>query len=196
MPHRRLSLAVTALLGVSAGAHAQNAVVDFGRIPGLDAQPTVHVVLNRAMLDFVGEVAREQDPQAADVLASIRGVRAYAYENVASTDVVAVQRFIDETSSKLETDGWHRAVFVQSGEDKVRMYVKLGDPTGPTPSRWNGLTVMMTDGSGDAFFVNVDGQVDPSLLGRLTALGGHGMLGGLGGFGNLAPRGQNGDDPE
>jgi uncharacterized protein DUF4252 len=195
MSKQKSLLAAVALLGVCAAAHAQNGFFDFSKIPGLNATPSVTIDLNAAMLGFVTAATQEADPEAASMLAGIRGVRVYVYENVADGEAAAVQRFVDSASGKLESEGWHRAVFVQDGEDKVRMYVKIGDPA--APSRLSGLTVMVAGSSGEAVFINVDGQIDPSQLGRLAAqFAPNGKLNGLSGLGGAAPPGQNGNDPE
>ncbi len=179
-----LSIAAAALLGVRAGAQAQDGFFDFSKIPGLDAQPTVTLDLTPGMLAFVSGAARATDPGAADLLAGIRGARIYVYESLASRDAADVKRFIDDTAGKLENQGWHRAVFVQDDDGDVRVYVKLGDPAGPTPAHLNGLTVMVAGDGGEAVFVNLDAQIDPAQIGRLAAeFGPGGKLGGLAGLG-------------
>lgn len=192
MTKLRYSIAAAAWLGLSAAAHAQDGFFDFSKIPGLNAAPSVTIDLNAAMLGFVTAAAQQADPETASMLAGIRGVRVYVYEDVPERDAAAVQRFVDDTSGQLEKDGWHRAVFVQDGEDKVRMYVKMGDQA--QPSRLSGLTVMVTDSTGEAVFINVDGQIDPAQLGRIAAeFAPNGRLNGLPG---VPPRGQDGNDAE
>ncbi len=177
-----ISIAAVACLGFSAGAHAQDGFFDFGKIPGLDKQPTVQIDLNPAMLGFVMAATEPTDPETAKLIAGIRGVRVFVYEDIGD-DLAAVQKFVDDTSSTLERDGWHRAVFVQEGDEKVRMYVKLGEP-GAGTSNLNGLTVMVTDGSGEAVFINVAGSIQPAQLGRLAgAFHMSGMLNGIPGVG-------------
>lgn len=174
------SIAAAALLGVCSGAHAQEGFFDFSKIPGLDATPTVQIDLSPALIAFAGNAARATDPTAAAVLDGIRGMRVYVYENV-GRDLSTVQKFIDDTSTKLESEGWHRAVFVQDDENKVRIYAKLGDST--APSRVNGFTVMVTEENGGAVFVNVNGQIEASQIGQLMNQFGHGPFAGLGGTG-------------
>lgn len=172
-----------ALLALSSAAPAQTGFFDFGRIPGLNAQPSVQIDLNPAMLGFVSEAAKTTDPEAAAVLAGIEGVRVYVYDDVGD-DAAAVLRFIDDTSSKLEGDGWHRTVFIQDGDEKVRLYMKMAEPGAAAPSSVAGLTVMISGGTGgEAVFINVAGAIEPAQLGRLAgAFGIEGVLGGLGGL--------------
>jgi hypothetical protein len=182
MTRTTLSFAAAAAL-LSTAAFAQTGFFDFGRIPGLSAQPSVQIDLNPAMLGFVSEAAKTTDPEAAEVLAGIEGVRVYVYDDVGD-DGAAVLRFIDDTSSKLESEGWHRTVFIQDGDEKVRLYVKLAEPGAAAPSSVAGLTVMISGGEGgEAVFINVAGSIQPAQLGRVAAaFGVEGVLGGLGGL--------------
>jgi hypothetical protein len=171
---QRFPIALTALLGVCAATHAQNGFLDFSKIPGLDAQPSVTVDLNAAMIGFVAEATRASDPETATMLAGIRGIRVFVYESLNDRNATALQQFVDDSSGKLESAGWHRAVFVQNEDGKVRMYVKLGDTA--APSRLDGLTMMATDERGESVFITVDGQIDPAQLGRLAALATKGKI--------------------
>jgi hypothetical protein len=173
----RLSLAAAALFALSGAASAQNGYFDFGQIPGLDAEPTVQIDLNPTMLGWVTQAAKQNDPEAAKVIESLKGVRVLVYEDIDSS-VKAVSQFIEDASRKLEGDGWQRTVYVRDGTDRVRIYMKPGDPQAAKPEI-AGFVVMVVDDS-DAVFINVAGPVDPEQLGRLA--GGFGWGGMLDGF--------------
>jgi Domain of unknown function (DUF4252) len=179
-------LPLAALLGVSSACWAQAGFFDFGEIPGLDAEPTVQIDLTPAMLGFVAEAARPNDPETADLLAGIEGVRVFVYEDVGN-DMQAVLRFIDDTSKKLDAAGWHRTVLVQEGDEKVRIYMKLATAQGATASNVSGITVMVADGSGEAVFINVAGEIEPAQFGRLAAAFDLDEFGGLTGLGGVQP---------
>jgi len=171
---RMKALTVFAAAAVLADiAHAQG-YFEFGRIPGITAEPTVQIDLSSAMLAFVNSAARATDPASADAMAGIQGVRVYVYETI--EDSQAVLDFIDDTSGALEGDGWERTVFVQEAESKVRIYVKLDE------AQITGLTVMVFDASGEAVFINVAGQINPAQLGQLmNTVGMDGVLKNLSG---------------
>lgn len=169
----RKSAVLAALAAVSSLANAQGAF-DFSRIPGLTAEPTVQIDLNPMMLGFVTEAARASDPAAADVLDGIRGIRVMVYELGGTSQPVL--DFIDSASGALEGEGWQRAVYVQEGDEKVRVYMKFDD------TQVAGLTVMVADGGGEAVFVNIDGVIDPAKLGQIAGtLGMSDMLGAFAG---------------
>jgi|KBSSwiStaDraftv2_1062776.scaffolds.fasta_scaffold144863_3 hypothetical protein len=172
----RISFAATALLLLCGAARAQNGYFEFGQIPGLDAEPTVQIDLPPSMLGWVSEAAKKEDPEAAKAIENLKAVRLRVYENIGD-NAKAVGQFIEDTSRKLESDGWQRTVYVHDGDDKVRIYVKPGDPKAAKPEI-AGFTVMVVDDS-DAVFINVAGPMDPAQFGRLMGGGWGGMLGGI-----------------
>jgi hypothetical protein len=172
----RISLAATALLALCGAARAQNGYFDFGQIPGIDTEPTVQIDLPPSMLGWVSEAAKSSDPEAAKAIESLKGVRVRVYENIGDS-AKAVGQFVEDTSRKLESDGWQRTVYIHDGDDKVRIYVKPGAPNASQPEI-AGCTVMVVDHS-DAVFNNVAGPMDPATFGRLMGGGWGGMLGGI-----------------
>ena len=131
------------------------------------------------MLGFVQAAASAADPAAAEILAGIEGVRVLVYDILDDSD--EVMKFIDDASGALERDGWQRAVYIQDDDARVRVYMKF---EGTTVA---GMTVMVADPGreGDAVFINVAGEIDPTKIGELAAsLGVGDALGGvLGGGG-------------
>jgi hypothetical protein len=172
-------LSIAGLWLLAGGAANAQGYFDFDSVPGLGDQPAVQIDLNPQMLNFVVAMTRESDPEAANLLSSIEGVRVRVYNRLDDRD--AVLEFIDDTSGILERDGWQRAVYVQEDSERVRLYIKFEG------ERMAGMTVMVADSSSDeAVFVNVVGQLDPAQLGRLArsaGFGGHvdGLLGGAAG---------------
>lgn len=157
------------MLAVTATSASAQGSFDFSSVPGLPSEPSVQIDLPAAMLGFVTEAARASDPGAADALAGIRGVRVLVYEDLDET--APVLETIEQASRMLEDDGWQRMVYVNDGDDKVRLYVKLGG------EHLAGMTVMVMDGGGEAVFVNVDGMIEPATLGHLAnSFGMGGML--------------------
>jgi len=158
----RLILAVAAC-GLLSSALAQDVRVD--TIPGVETEPHVQSDPRPAQRTFVGDAARLSDPRAADMIAALRGIKVRVYERLA--DPAATQSFVDSTAQTLEQSGWERVVFVQDGDDKVRVHALVeGD-------QMVGMTFMIVDSS-DAVFISIDGQIDPAQLGRVAAAMGFG----------------------
>jgi hypothetical protein len=173
-------IALTGLLW-TAGVGAQG-YFDFDDIPGVGERPSVRIDLNKQMLGFVTAAAGASgEPNAAEILAGIDLVRVRVYEEL--EDPEEVIGFIDDSSSRLEQDGWQPAVSIQDGEDRVRIYMQFVD------DRVAGMTVMVADGS-EAVFINIVGTIDPVMLGQLSRqIGINGVIDGIGGI-LVPPTGQ------
>lgn len=163
----------------SALAQQQQSPFRFDSIPGVSAEPHVQIDLGPALLGFAAEAARQSDPSAADMIAGLRGISVRVYDEL--SDTAAVQSFVDRTSQSLEQSGWERVVFVQDGDEKVRVHALVDD------QQVSGMTVMVLSSS-EAVFINIDGQIDPAQLGRVAAGMGFGdVLGAIMGAAQAAP---------
>ncbi|HEX5419303.1 MAG TPA: DUF4252 domain-containing protein [Gammaproteobacteria bacterium] len=162
--------------GLQAGSGASSSLpLDFSQIPGLDRPPKVQIDLTPALLNFASAAAKSSDnPEMAQALSGVRGVRLFVYD--IGQDAKPVLDFIEASANTLEREGWQRAVYVQDDSDKVRLYVKSSG------SQIAGLTMMVVEKGDEAVFINVDGSLDPVMLGRLaSSLGAGDVLGQLGG---------------
>jgi len=178
----RAALLFGALLAATA-ASAQGDFL-FGDIPGLDKEPSVQIDLNPEMMQLFGGAAKGADPTAAAAFEGITNVRVRVYEDI-SDEIPDVMKFVNDTTTRLEGDGWHSIVRVSEDNEQVRIYVKPG-----ADSTIAGLTLMVTDGGGgEAVFINVAGAIQPAQIGRLMgAVGMNGMFNGVPGFGAGAPQ--------
>jgi hypothetical protein len=155
---RTVVLAGWLICGVCATARAQG-YFDFDSIPGVPDEPTVQVDLNQAIIGFALGAARVSEPEAAEMLEGIEGIRVRVYESL--VDVGAVESFLNEASQRLERDGWQRIVFVQEDDDRVRVYARMDGQI------MNGMTIMVLDSS-EAVFVNIAGRIEPEMLGHIA----------------------------
>jgi hypothetical protein len=167
----KLALLLGGLLA-AANASAQGDFL-FDEIPDLDAEPTVEIDLNPALMGFFAEAAKGVEGGAAAALEGITNVRVRVYEGIGN-EIEDLVKFVDDTTRRLERDGWHSVVRVNEDSERVRIYMKPG-----TGGMISGLTVMVTDGgAGDeAVFINIAGSIEPSRLGRIaSAVGVDGMF--------------------
>jgi hypothetical protein len=187
---RTTTLLATALLAVASTANAQQGYFSFDDIPGVDAEPTVEVDLNPTLLGFVGEAARGADADAAQVLAGITNVRVRVYEGIGD-DIAAMARFVEETSARLEREGWQRAVKVNEDGEQVRIYMKpLAPGANAAAGSIGGIVVMVTDegASDEAVFINVAGIIQPEQLGKIASrVGMNGVFNMVPGAGGVTP---------
>jgi hypothetical protein len=153
-----ISFAAAAMVSAST-VHAQE--VDFSRIPGVDAEPTVQIDLRAGMLSFVSAMAGATDPSLAEALGGLERVRVFVYSAVEDRDALAA--FLEDSARQLERGGYERTVMAEEGTSKVRVHTKIGD------TRLEGITLMVLEGEKEAVFIDVAGDIDPAQLGRAMA---------------------------
>jgi len=131
------------------------------------ATPKVNINFGRAMMAGFAETVRGKNPQVAEVLSGITGLRVMVFEGV---DTVQAEGRVAEITARLAGDGWTPAVEVRDDDANVDMFlIESGQFV-------KGLTVLVR-ASGTAVFANVHGNLDPVVVGRLIAQGN--ALGGL-----------------
>ena len=119
-----LALLVGGLLAFSSSAHAQG-YFPFDEIPGLDAEPTVQIDLDPALLGLFGEAAKGARGRSASALAGITNVRVRVYEDIGDGVAGDLLKFVEDTSRTLERDGWKSVVRVNEDGERVRIFMKL-----------------------------------------------------------------------
>lgn len=170
---------IWALASGAAHAQAQGGYFDFTQVPGLGEHPQVQIDLGPEMLAFLRLAT--PDPAVSDAFTGLQNVRVLVYGKL--EDPAAVFAFVEDSSGKLEGDGWQRIVYVEDEGSKVRIYAKLEG------ERMVGMTVMIvgddesddpSDEPGDAVFINIAGDIDPAKLGQIAnGVGVDGVLDGL-----------------
>jgi hypothetical protein len=156
--HSFVSFAAAAVFAAST-ASAQD--VDFSRIPGVNAEPTVQIDLRTGVLSFVSAMAGATDPSLAEALAGLERVRVFVYSAVDDRDALA--SFVDTSAQRLERSGYERTVVAEEGTSKVRVHTKAG------ATRLEGITLMVLEGEKEAVFIDIAGDIDPAQLGKAMA---------------------------
>jgi hypothetical protein len=173
------------LAGAAATASAQGDF-PFGEIPGLTKEPSIQIDLNPEMMKIFGGAANGVDPQAAAALRGITNMRVRVYEDI-DDEIQDLVKFVNDTTARLEREGWNSIVRVNDGDEQVRIYMKPG-----ADATISGLTVMVTDAGGDGgrgefVLINVAGVIHPEQLASIAAsIGTNGMFRGRPGIPGLA----------
>jgi hypothetical protein len=144
--------------------------VDFGELNSIFGEPSVQIAVGGTLLGFVSALSAHEDPEAAELLKRLHGVRVSVFENpTISEDTVD---YVKSISSKLGQQGWESVVTVNSDDEQVRIFMKFnGEDV-------EGITVMALE-EDEAVFVNVIGDLKPDELGKVMKnfdidMGGHG----------------------
>ncbi|MFT3830692.1 MAG: DUF4252 domain-containing protein [Opitutaceae bacterium] len=142
---------------------AEPGFVDFtAALSGVASTQNVEINLPEPLLTFAATIAKCQDADAAALLKDLKHVRV----NVLGLDDknrAELTARMQKIRGDLAEQGWHRAVNVRDNGDDVAVLVKLG-----RNSAIEGLTVTVLGKDGEAVFVNIVGNIDPS---RIAAIG-------------------------
>jgi len=157
---KALALGLTAMLALPAMAQEDAlkgypGYVDFGELTGIFGEPTVQIAVGESLLNLVGSLSAQEDPEAAALFSRLNGVRVNVFEN-REIPAEGVD-FVKDVSAKLSSMGWESVVTVNSDDEQVRIFMKMnGDMV-------DGITVMAVEPT-EAVFVNVIGNINPAEL--------------------------------
>jgi len=158
-----LAIGLGALLALPAVAQedalkAFPGYVDFGELSGTFGEPTVQISIGASLLNLVGSLSAEEDPEAAELFKKLNGVRVNVFETEAMAE--GAVDLVKDISSKLSSSGWESVVTVNSADEQVRVFMKINGET------VDGITVMAVEDN-EAVFVNVIGNINPAELERV-----------------------------
>jgi len=160
---RGLALCLGALLALPAMAQEDAlkdlpGYVDFGELNSIFGEPTVQISIGESLLNMVGALSAEEDPETAELFRKLNGVRVNVFETEAMAE--GAMDLVKDISAKLSGSGWESVVTVNSAEEQVRIYMKLSE------DKVDGITVMVVEET-EAVFVNVIGDINPAQLERV-----------------------------
>jgi hypothetical protein len=132
--------------------------VDFGELSSIFGEPTVQISIGESLLNLVGALSAEEDPEAAELFRKLKGVRVNVFES--ETMAEGAVDLVKDISAKLNDQGWESVVTVNSADEQVRIFMKISE------DRVDGITVMAVEET-EAVFVNVIGDINPAELERV-----------------------------
>jgi hypothetical protein len=149
--------AFTSLATINA-ANSEPGYVDFGKFSPGGSGEFVEVNVNSNLITMVTNFARKQEPQIAEVLAGLKGIRV----NVLGVNDKNREEVITKMTSirsQLDGSGWDRVVSVIDGKDDVGVFMKMRGPEAV-----EGLVITVLEGKKHAVFVNIVGDIRPDKL--------------------------------
>ena len=133
--------------------------VDFGEMHSIYGEPKVNISIGGTLLNFVGAMAKNEDPEAAAIFNKLKGVRV----NVYNTEGEGAGAALDEVSrvkNTMKAANWEPIVQVNEDDEQVQIFIKING------ENMEGLTLMAVDDE-EAVFINVIGQLDPNELSQV-----------------------------
>ena len=163
----RTSLATATLALVLTSARA--AETDPGSIDIGSFQPSaqgqfVEVNLSPAMLKFAAHLSAHEQPEVADLVANLRGIRINVVAMDDSNRAGTVAK-IEAIRQQLNAQGWTKMVTVRekAGGDNVDIHVKQRNE-----DMIDGLVITVLDHQGEAVVVNIIGNIRADQIGKVA----------------------------
>lgn len=146
------------VLGAAASAPAaETGAVDFGTFAPAAGKQYVEVNLKPALIKFAAKIVAVDEPDAAELLRSIDGVRVRVV-GMDETNRDATATRMNQIRTDLTAAGWENMATVREadgeGGDDVAIFVK----TGPEDSI-AGVVVTVLSSKGEAVLVNIVGNI-------------------------------------
>lgn len=166
-----LLLMVVAAAGGARSVEAQNSnarpdgYVNLRSLGDLDRffprDAVMEVNVEGILMRMVEEASRQEDPELADLLAQLDGVYVLGY-GLAGYDIDDFDELATGMGDELIDEGWTVIVRYRELTENTHMFAKLaGDGVA-------GMVVMsVEDGSDQAIFVNIVGDIDPGQIGKI-----------------------------
>ena len=157
---RLMIAALAALLALPAVAQEDSlkdlpGYIDFGELSSVYGEPKVQINLGGSILNFVGAMSAKGDPETAELLNNLKGVRVHIYST--KGDASAALDKVSSVKSLLKKGNWEPIVQVNEDGEQVQIFLKMND------GNMEGMTLMAVDDE-EAVFVNIIGMLDPQQL--------------------------------
>ncbi len=141
----------------TAALQDQPGYVDFGALNSIYGEPRVMINIGGSILKLMA-MASQEDPEAAEMIRGLDGVRINVYDTGGNVDPALEQ--VAKVRAMLEKDDWEPIVQVKESGEEVQIFVKADE------EKMQGLTIMAVDGE-EAVFLNILGEMDPAKLGQV-----------------------------
>jgi len=132
--------------------------IDFGDLSATYGEPKISINIGGMLLQFVGMMSEEGNPETSEIMSQLKGVRVFGYP-IAEDPGVAREKF-SEVKNTLKSKGWEPVVQVNEEDEQVLIYMKMNGAS------MEGMTVMTVDEE-EVMFINIIGKLDPRQLGKV-----------------------------
>ncbi len=132
--------------------------IDFGELSSAYGEPKVNITIGGTVLNFVGAMAAQDDPEAAAVFSKLKGVRVSTYDTAGDSGAAMSQ--LKAVKDTLTAGEWAPVVQVNEGDEQVQIFLKLAG------ENIDGLVLMAVDPE-EAVFINIIGSLDPAQLSQV-----------------------------
>ena len=145
-------------------ADEMTGAVDIDKLmPGDRKGERVSVELTRPLLSIAAAFARQQEPEAAQLIDSLKLIRVRVGQFGEEGKAQAKESFTAARKT-IEAAGWQKVVSVQDKDDDAAVHLKMRGE-----EAIEGLLVTVISGDREAVVVNIVGNLKPEQLAKLGA---------------------------
>lgn len=137
--------------------------VDFGDLTEFEnGEGVTEVYLDANLLKMVAKIAKEKEPEMANLLNGLKLIKVYAYD-VSDENESELLSKMESIDKNLSGKNWQRIVKRKSKDETAYVYVHTGNS-----DKFTGLVVLALDKDGEAAFVNIVGDINLETIGKLS----------------------------
>jgi len=136
--------------------------VDFSELEGIKrADRSVEIYLKKPLLSLVAALSsEEEEPGLQKLISNLVLIRVEQFE-MQPKENQKVEKVVEAISKQLAKNKWEKLVRAVDHEERVEIYLKTDE------KKISGLLVMALDSNNEAAFINIVGEIDLHLLGKL-----------------------------
>lgn len=121
----------------------------------------LEINLSGAMLELVAAAMDEEDPEFAELVRGLQGIRVRVAD-VVSADLADLRASFARATDWLEANGWESLVRLREDDEELYVYSRIED------GEMVGTTVLVLEPDDQVVLVNVVGRLDLALLASLA----------------------------
>lgn len=135
--------------------------VDFAQLGNFTkSDASVEIYLGKPILNLVAALTAEEDPALTELLSKMMMIRVEEF-TVAPEQLNDMTSVINKLSGKLSGAKWEKLLKAREKNEQVEIFLKT------VGSKIQGMLVMTLEASGEAVFINLVGEIDLALIGKL-----------------------------
>lgn len=136
--------------------------VDLSELEGFKkADKSVEIYIKKPLLSLVAAMSSEEDPELQHFIRNLELIRVEQFE-IDKKETENVEQIIQKVSRRVLANNWDKLVRVLGQDEHVEIFIKTSD------AKIAGLLVMVLEKNKEAVFVNIVGELDLKLLGKLS----------------------------
>jgi len=157
-----LSLVSSHVFGEDEDYSRMAGYVDLSGLEGFKrGDKSVEVYIRKPLLSLVSAMSSEEDPALSNLIGNLALIRVEVFE-ADPGEVNRIEQLIGRISRKMTSEKWEKLVRARDKEERVEIFIKSDNDS------ISGLMIVAMDGL-EASFVNIVGEIDLNLLGKLGA---------------------------